>query len=98
MYVVDLIELIHLIISNQDTKYELLNAGLGKSISIAGLVEKIIIASGKKLKINYDKSKPTIKTKITLDVNKAKNIFNWEPKTSLVQGINQTLEWYRRNK
>jgi nucleoside-diphosphate-sugar epimerase len=31
-----------------------------------------------------------------LDINKAKQVLDWQPSTSLEQGIGQTISWYRR--
>ena len=46
--------------------------GYGSSVSIKNLVKKVIACSGKTLKINYDLSKPSNKTKVSLDCTKAK--------------------------
>ena len=81
----------------QTSPYELLNVGLGKSISISDLVKKVIEASGKNLEIVYDTTKPTIKTKVALDCSKAKEIFGWEPRVSLDEGIKKTIGWYKEN-
>ena len=47
--------------------------------------------------INYDKDKPTVDTKLVLDISKAKELFDWSPKLSLAAGIKDTVEWYRGN-
>ena len=44
----------------------------GKSFSIKDIVSKIIKISGKKIKISFNKSKPTIKTTISLSNNLVK--------------------------
>jgi len=98
LYVDDLIDCIELVIKNQKSNFELMNVGLGESISIENLVKKIVDLSGKKLYINYDKNKPSIDTKIALDVNKANRLINWTPTTSLDVGIEKTIKWYRENR
>ena len=97
LYVSDLADFVELAIAKQENKYELYNAGYGSSIPVADLVKKIIGHSGKDLKIEYDLSKPTIKTKLCLDISKAKNSLSWEPKVSLDEGIEKTLTWYKEN-
>ena len=82
---------------NQTTYYELVNVGLGKSTSISSLVKKIVDASEKNLSIAYDSTKPTIKTKLGVNITKAKKLFNWEPKVSLEEGIVKTLNWYKKH-
>ena len=98
IHVSDLLKLLHLVIEKQESKFELVNVGCGKSISISDLVKKIINSSEKKLYIKYDESKPTIKTKLAVDVSRAKEIFDWSPVISLDWGIKNTLAWYRKNK
>ena len=97
IYVDDVVSFIEAAIDKQTTPYELVNVGLGKSIPIKDLVKKIIDASGKKLKINYDLAGPSIKTKVALDCTKAKKIFEWEPQISLDEGIRKTINWYKEN-
>ena len=97
LYVSDLIDFISLAINKQNSKFELYNVGYGKSISVSGLVKKIVDSSGKNIIIEHDISKPTIKTKICLDIIKAKDLLGWIPKISLDDGIKKTMEWYKTN-
>ena len=74
----------------------LLNIGSGIAISIKDLVEKIIYISGlNNKKISFDNSKPTVKTSVSLDCSLAKSMLNWEPQTSLDDGIKKTISWYK---
>ena len=98
LYVEDLADCIELIISKQKDKYQLINVGAGTSVSVSKLVQDIVAASGKNLKIRYDVSKPTIKTKLALDVTRAYDDFGWKPKSSLKFGIHETLKWLREDK
>lgn len=97
LYVNDLVSLIDSAIEKQQTPYELVNAGMGKSVPIKDLVSKIINASGKDLEIKYDTTKPSIKTRVALDCSKAYEKFGWQPQTSLDEGIKKTLDWYKSN-
>ena len=53
--------------------------------------------SRKKIKIEYDISKPSIKTKVFLDTSKAEKSFGWKPKVSLDEGIEKTIKWYKEH-
>ncbi|HIG94565.1 MAG TPA: NAD-dependent epimerase/dehydratase family protein [Nanoarchaeota archaeon] len=97
LYIDDLVKFIETAIEKQQTAYELVNVGLGKSTSVSDLVKKIIDISGKNLEIEYDTTKPTIKTKLALDCSKAKEVFGWESKVSLDEGIQKTIDWYKEN-
>jgi len=97
LHVDDLVRFVDLAIQKQTTSYELLNVGLGESVSVRALVEKIIAASGRELKIEFDTSKPTIQYKLAVSYKKAFEKFGWEPQVSLEEGIQKTLDWYREN-
>lgn len=97
LHVSDLVRFIELVFTKQTTKFELFNVGYGVSIPIKELIQKIIEHSGKNLKIEYDRTKPCIKTKICLDISKAKSMLGWCPEISLDAGINMTIEWYKNN-
>jgi len=95
LYVSDLVDFVKLAIAKQKSKFELYNVGVGSSISVSDLVKKIIRYSGKNIKVKYDKSKPTIKTKLCLDYSKAKERLGWVPRVSLDKGIQKTMNWYK---
>ena len=97
LYIDDLVSCVESVITKQEEYYCLINVGTGLSISISSLVEKMIQISGKSLQIVYDESKPTIKTKLAVDVSKASKMFDWSPQVSIESGIKKTLAWYRKN-
>lgn len=95
LYVDDLMDFVDRVLALQKSPFELINVGAGESISVRQLVEKIIEHSGKDLKIEFDRTKPTIPFKLKLNIDRAKKLYQWFPKTSLDQGILRTLDWYR---
>ena len=95
LYVSDLVDFVKLAVAKQKSKFELYNVGVGSSVSVSELVKKIIRYSGKNIKVKYDKSKPTIKTKLCLDYSKAKERLGWIPRVSLDKGIQKTMNWYK---
>lgn len=97
LYISDLVDFIELAIDQQESEFDLYNVGYGSSISVSELVNKIIVCSGKDLKIEHDLSKPSIKTKLCLDISKAKYSIGWSPKVSLDEGIRETMNWYKAN-
>jgi len=97
LYVSDLVNFVETAVNEQEADFEIFNVGCGGSVSVADLVKKIISHSGKDIRIEYDSSKPTIKTKICLDITKAKNSLGWAPKVSLDEGIEKTIKWHKDN-
>lgn len=97
LYVSDLVRFVGLAMEKQETPFDIFNVGYGRAIAIRDLVEKIVRASGRNLGIEYDVSKPTIPTRLWVDISKAKSQMGWEPTVSLEEGIEKTLAWYSRN-
>lgn len=96
LYVSDLVDFVELALSKQQDKFLLVNVGYGSAIAVRDLVRKIIDASGRALAIEYDASKPTIKTRLALDTTKAQRL-GWTRKVSLDEGIRRTLEWWKEH-
>lgn len=74
------------------------NFGTGKPVKVLDLVNKIIKNAGKQNlqpKIMGNKSNE-INVQY-LDSTKAKQILNWEAKTTLDDGLTKTIQWYKEN-
>lgn len=97
LYVSDLTDFIGQVLVRQDLPFEIVNVGQGKSITVARLVRSVVRHSGKQLSIIFDRSKPTIPSKLALDCSRAFRIYNWRPKVGLDDGIKKTLAWYKEN-
>lgn len=97
LYIDDLVNFVYLTIKNQKNKFELLNCGAGKAISILSLVKEIIQASGKKIKIKNDLTKPNIPTYLSVNCDRAKKLLKWKPKVTLRNGIKKTIFWWKKN-
>lgn len=97
LYVSDLVRFVEISLKRQQSRYELVNVGYGSSISVRELVEKCIQCSGKEVKIKHDLTKPSIKTKLCLNIAKAKAVYGWSPDVSLEDGIRKTMDWYKSN-
>lgn len=78
-------------------KVDPLNIASGVGISIKNLAEAIRDIVGYKGKIVYNTDKPEGALKKTLGIKKMKSELNWVPKTSIEQGIKETLEWFDKN-
>jgi GDP-L-fucose synthase len=75
-----------------------INIGSGQGVTIKSLVETIVKVSNKnKLKINWQQNKPGGDRKRLMDLTKARAI-GFNPKISLREGIEKTVEWFLKNK
>ncbi len=97
LHVNDLTNFVHKTIVKQKQSYRLYNCGYGKASAVKDVVNEIVRASGKDLKIEHDLSKPTLKTSLCLDCSLAKAELGWNVEISLEDGIKDTLEWWKNN-
>ena len=97
LYVEDLINLVEIVSDKQSSKFELFNAGFGTGISIKELVKKVIVISGKSLRIVFNESKPSLPFSFVSNNSKVQEVFGWRASTSLEEGIKKTIDWYMKN-
>ncbi|GGF94764.1 GDP-L-fucose synthase family protein [Paenibacillus abyssi] len=74
------------------------NIGTGVEISIRALAETIAGQVGFTGKIVWDPSKPDGQPRRCLDVSKSKLLFGFESRTTLEEGLQKTIAWYKRNR
>ena len=63
-------------------------------IILVNLISELI---GYKGTITWDRSKPDGQPRRCLDISKAKEEFKFEAKTSLIEGLTKTINWYNNN-
>ena len=73
------------------------NLGTRIEISIKELIKKIILLSGKKLEIFYDKSKPEGEYHRSAEIINTVQTLNWYPKITFDEGLYRTYEWAEKN-
>ncbi len=76
---------------------EPVNLGAGREITIRALTELIGKLCGFKGEIRWDPSKPDGQPRRCLDTTLAKNLFGFSAQTSLEDGLEKTIAWYRAN-
>lgn len=97
LYVDDLADFVQRAVERQSQPLGLYNCGYGQAIPIKELVRKIVAKSGRALAIEHDLSQPTIKTSLYLDCSKAERDFGWHRRTSIDEGIANTIAWWKAN-
>lgn len=74
---------------------EPVNLGAGREISIKKLVGTIAGLCGFKGRLVWDSSKPNGQPRRCLDVSRAERLFGFRATTEFVDGLRQTIAWYR---
>lgn len=92
----DAAEGIYKVFQHYDNPQEVINVGSGTDVSIKDLAEKIRDIVDPEIQIVYDTSKPDGQMKKLFDNSKMKELLRWEPKTSLEDGLRETIEWYNK--
>jgi GDP-L-fucose synthase len=72
------------------------NLGSGDEISIQSIVQILISLTGFEGSIDWDQTKPDGQPRRCMDITRAKS-FGWVPMTPLVQGLRETIQWYRQS-
>jgi len=93
LYVGDCAEAIILATKNYN-KIAPINLGSGEEITIKNLITKIKNLVGYGGELIWDSSKPDGQPRRCLDISKAKKEFGFMAKTSLEEGLKETINWY----
>jgi GDP-L-fucose synthase len=73
------------------------NLGAGFEISIKDLAKKIIEITGFKGRVIWDNTKPDGQPRRMLDITRGEKYFAFRAKTSLDEGLEKTIQWYKEN-
>ena len=94
-YVEDATEAIVLAMERYN-KSEPVNIGAGFEISIRELVNLIVELTGFQGKVTWDTTKPDGQPRRMLDTTRARQEFGYKAKTEFREGLQKTIEWYRK--
>lgn len=72
-----------------------INLGTTEEIKIKDLARLIVKLSGKKTKIEFDRTKPNGQPRRNCDTTRAKRLLGWEAKINLKQGLPSVIKYYR---
>jgi len=92
LYISDLAELCSLVI-NSDVN-GVFNVGSGKGHSLNEIIKAIEKITNLKAIVEYQEARNFDVSEVVLDVNLAKDTFNWTPDTLLEAGIKKHLHWF----
>ena len=82
----------------QDVGYEIINLGSGRNpVSLNTIIEKLESLIGKKAEIDHKPFHIADLMETWADIEKAKNLLEWEPKVFLDEGLEKSVSWYFLN-
>jgi GDP-L-fucose synthase len=94
LYVDDAAEAFQLAMERYDGA-EPVNVGTGVECSIRELADTIAALTGFEGRIVWDTSMPNGQPRRSLDASKARELFGFEARTRLREGLERTIAWYR---
>ena len=95
-YIVDMVDGIYKAMFSDSTKGEIFNLGNPVEYSVKELADKIKDLTDSKSEIKYSGTfRENDPMRRRPDITKAKKILGWEPKVSLEEGLQKTIEYYR---
>lgn len=81
-----------------DSAYEVFNLASGESVSLQEIIPIILSKSGgKPVTVTFDESKPSMIPVRRISNDKARSDLRWRPVVSMTEGIERTVDWYRRS-
>jgi len=96
LYVEDAAEAIVLAAEKYE-KPDLVNLGSGEEISIRELLNQVRSLVGYEGATRWDSTKPDGQPRRSLDTSRALSEFGWRAKTSLRDGLRETIRWFESN-
>ncbi|HXF97023.1 MAG TPA: GDP-L-fucose synthase [Gaiellaceae bacterium] len=94
LYVEDCVEGLVLAAERYDGP-EPVNLGAGREISIRDLAALVAEATGFEGRVRWDTSKPGGQPRRSVDATRARELFGFQARTPLREGIERTVAWYR---
>jgi GDP-L-fucose synthase len=76
---------------------EPVNLGAAKEISIRELAELVADVTGFDGRIEWDETKPNGQPRRSVDGSRARELFGFDPRTPLREGLERTVAWYRQH-
>jgi GDP-L-fucose synthase len=95
LYVDDCVEGLMLAADRYDGA-EPVNLGAGKEISIRELAAVVAEVTGFTGRIEWDATKPNGQPRRSIDASRARELFGFEARTPLREGLERTVAWYRQ--
>jgi UDP-glucose 4-epimerase len=95
IYIDDVVAAFMKALNLDEWKGDILNIGSGEGASIKDILAIIEKATGHQTDLQYKNSRNFDVPFSVLDISHAKQILNWTPKTTLLNGVVKTKEWLK---
>jgi UDP-glucuronate 4-epimerase len=97
-YVDDIVKGVMSAMDYNASRFEIINLGNHYSIPLVELVRNLEEVIGKKAKIEFLPEQPGDVPKTYADISKARRLLNYQPSTTLKDGLSSFVQWFRENR
>lgn len=97
LYIDDLVDAMTLVEESDSALNEIFNIASGTGLSLNALIGEIEKVLDKTARIDRSYSRSLDVPEIVLDISKAKRMINWQPKTDIQSGLDNTRRWLLQN-
>ncbi len=98
VHVSDLLEAIKAACIAPKAEGELFNVATGSRITINGLVNMINNILGREIQPKYEEARPGDIRHSLADITKAQEMLGYRPRISIMDGLQSTIEWYKKRR
>ncbi len=95
-YIEDLVEGIYRLSMKEGIEGEVFNLGNPEEYTVLELAELIKELTGSGSEIVFKERPVDDPDRRRPDITKAKEVLGWEPRTSVIEGLRKTVEWFRK--
>ena len=74
--------------------FEVINLGSDSPVKLLEVLDQVVDLIGKKASIDWQDEQPADVRATWADIDKARNLLQWEPRTSLADGLQACIRWY----
>ena len=98
VHVSDLVEAIKAACIAPKAEGELFNIATGSRITINGLVNMVNNILGREIQPKYEEARPGDIRHSLADITKAQEMLGYRPRTSIMDGLQSTIDWYKKRR
>lgn len=99
IYSGDFGEAVARLLETPETRGQVFNVGSGRGVRVGDVVEAVMrVADHQDARVVYTAAGPTSSRSRVLNTDHLAHALQWQPPTSLEDGLRQTLRWWRENR
>ena len=96
VYADDVIDIINQVLDDEQSSKQIFNVGSNDTLSIDEFSQKVLQLFDDKLEVEHMPMRDTETVDFEPSLEKIYKLLNYSPKTSILEGLQKTIEWYKQ--